>query len=281
MKYELYEDLLGNYWVRSPRTGKKMKINPASIGVVPALALPGLAAAAPKLSNLINSVSSLLNKIGLGGVTDERFFKRYVELREIFSQGGYLQVGSQWHEDALTRHQIRKTQVKDSGDNYTKEFQRLHNWCVDVMNHANPGLGTDYKELFPEFKMANQGNIYSVNVEVIEEIVKAIPPGKYVKGMLQEAIKNVNTTVPTNTTTTTSDNIRVITDAYGQVKEVRDQFGQLLQPGTPEYNKAVNNYNKPKATQAGMDTAFMILGGGLLLAMATGNNPFKAGKRRR
>lgn len=125
---------------------------------------------------------ALAGKLGIGGVTQDRFFDRYFQIRDWFVDAGYLKLGSKFHEDALTKYKIRKTQVTDkkSKGNYEPEFKRLHQWCVAVLNNSNPGLGTLWAKYFPAFQMANLGNITSEGaLEGLKIVIDAFPPGTF------------------------------------------------------------------------------------------------------
>lgn len=120
----------------------------------------------------------------VGTVSQDRFFVRYSTIRDAFVGAGYLKVPSPFHNEALDKFQIRKTQVDDHKKEYSAEFERLRQWVVYVLNASNPSLGDDYALLFPRFEMANQGQMQGAPVSALKEIIKFFKPNTYVKGGL-------------------------------------------------------------------------------------------------
>lgn len=165
---------------------KKDHVVGAVVGIV-AKALPLIKKLGPilqkvkALAKVGKAVGKLAGAIGLGGVTQDRFMARYTEIRDVFVKYGYLTLGSKFHEDALTRNKIRKTQITDkkTKGNYEPEFARLHKWVVEVMNNANPGFGDLYSEIIPAWPMANLGNIVNEPVEALKLLIENTPPGSF------------------------------------------------------------------------------------------------------
>jgi len=144
-----------------------------------ALGATVLATAVPGLKQKVATfVKNSFEKMGIGGTTDNRFFDDYLRVRDAFVKRGYLDLNSDWHKDALTRNRIRRSQVQDKG-NFTKPYQRLRTWIIQVLNHSNPGLGDDYAELFPKFPMATEGGAFNAPMDAAIEIVNTIKPFTY------------------------------------------------------------------------------------------------------
>lgn len=67
-------------------------------------------------------------------------------------------------------------------------FMRLRKYIIDRLNDYNPGLGTEYGELFPDFKMANEGQMIGEPIEALKLLVKAFPLGSYNGGASGESL---------------------------------------------------------------------------------------------
>lgn len=170
------------------------RTNVGGLGVVPVAAA---AAAAPKIAALLQKIKpiaqvaekigSLVAKLGIpiGGVTQDRFFERYYQIKDIFKAAGYPVEGAR-HDELLTQFKIRKTQVKDrKSDNYHEEFQRLRLWVIQMLNDSNPGLGDLYAQFFQSFPMmvysdgkVSNGQMASEPIEALKDFV-TIKPGTY------------------------------------------------------------------------------------------------------
>jgi hypothetical protein len=242
------------------------------IGILPVAAVAVGTKVAPLLAKLkpvaklINGVKNLLSKFSVGQPSQTRFLARYKQIRNIFSNGKYLVVGSPWHEAALTRHKIRATQIDDHSKDYREEFGRLRQWVIDVMNTANPGLGTDFGALIPEFKMANKGQIHGIYDDLIKAIVDAVPPNNYIPGTLQEVVKLESDKLLTSPSTNGTfveqleGGYKVVKDAQGKILEIRDVAGKILSPESSEYDNVVQKgAGGSTPTEAGFDTASKIV----------------------
>lgn len=236
--------------------------NPATASAIAA----SLAPLAKTIGPIIASVKNIANKIGLGGASQDRFFDRYFSIRDAFVGAGYLQVPSAFHSNAIDSFKIRKTQIKDKGDNYTAEFERLHKWVDYILNSKNPGLGDDYRKLFPQFKMANQGNMYGAPITALKEILRVFKPGTYTPGLLPKLIGTIEYG---------SGAPAAGTNFVDQFEDMVTSAGKAepgTAPGAPGGNSAQPTPPNTTASGSGLtpgeSTVGMVLGVGALAAAA-------------
>ena len=181
------------------------------------------------LGQYIDYVKMAASIVGLGGVSQDRFFKRYFEIKDIFKNAGYPVSGTV-HDNFLTQFKIRKTQVKDkkSKGNYAPEFARLHAWVVAMLNYYNNGLGTIWAQQYPSFEMANLGNIWSEPIKGLAILVKAFPPNTYNPSssafptMPQPHSSSGGTVTTDSPTVTKEGNVIVTRDANGNIINTKD-----------------------------------------------------------
>lgn len=190
---------------------------PVAIGAVSALGK------IQKVSQLLGSVnktiSNIAGKIGLGGVTQDRFFERYNELKSSFKNGGYPVSGAK-HDELLTSNKIRKTQVEDKkkNGNYEPEFKRLHNWVREMLDFYNPGLGGIWSEQFPQFTMVNLGNISDKDpaLQAAKILIENFKPGEFDVNTEGDAlIRSMNTTTPSGAQMLNSTPSQIINSGSG------------------------------------------------------------------
>lgn len=188
-------------------------IDPVTIGTAAALAqkVPAVANVVAKIAPIAEKVGAI---VGVGGVSQDRFIERTLECDKIFDAAGYQGIGEPGA--GFTKHKLRKTQVTDKkkNGNYQAEFDRLHAYIVERMNTYNPGLGNAWAQYFPQFKLANLGNIGDKNAAWLgfKEFVKTYPPGTYHAG--EQVV------IPTSATT------------LAKVKEIPDAVEQTNQPAS-------------------------------------------------
>lgn len=144
-----------------------------------------------KIAKVISGIKKTFDKIAnvvkLGGSNDERFIARYYEIKNFLNNNGYLiDDGSGSLGKWLDKYDVRKTDVDDHKPQsyWYAAFQRLRLLFIDWMNYINPGLGTDYGKLFPEWKMVNEGQVHSDPIDVLKMIAKTYPRATYVPGTL-------------------------------------------------------------------------------------------------
>ncbi len=142
-----------------------------------------VAAAAPLLEKLplvgkiADAAKNIASKIGLGGSDQDRFILRTQDVFAMFKSAGY----NDKFAITYTDYKLGKSQVDNNKPQsyWYDAFQRLRNYIIDRLNGYNPGLGDAYAELFPEFKMANEGQMIGEPITALKEILKAFPPGTY------------------------------------------------------------------------------------------------------
>lgn len=145
----------------------------APIGAAPLLAK------VPAVAKIAEGIKNVLGKVGIGGVTQDRFIDRTSEVYKIFKAAGYTTEATNYDSGITYRdYDLGKSQVtnRKSNGNYEPEFRRLHDYIVDRANAYNPGLGDAWAYYFPEFKMANLGNIYGAPLDALKEVLMAYPP---------------------------------------------------------------------------------------------------------
>jgi len=238
------------------------------------IAIPALITLASKIKPLKDAFSKVGNIIGVGGSDQDRFIARTQEVYKIFNAPGYEEFGT---GITYKDYDIGKSDV----DNNQKQpywyaaFQRLRKYVIDKLNKYNPGLGTDYGKLFPEFKMANEGQMQGQPITALREIVNAIPvQSGYIPGTLQNVLAIDTTTggdsLPKQqpnadidkTIAQAVDGYTVIKDAQGKVLQIRDAIGNIINPGSPAYNHVVDKSNTPPEgtkQKAGMGTVVTVL----------------------
>lgn len=176
---------IGHYERTQPQKAQRYNLAPVVAAAPKVVAIIGKI---KPIAQIVSKVKDAVGKILPGGVTQDRFFERYDQIKSIFKNAGYPVAGAR-HDELLTKFRIRKTQVTDKKTNgtYEDEFQRLRQWVVQVLNDSNPGLGDLYGELFPEFPMANKGNMIGEPIEALKEIV-GIEPGTFTPQMKNELL---------------------------------------------------------------------------------------------
>ena len=145
------------------------------------------------LAKASEAVQNLAGKIGIGGVTDDRFIARRDEIIKLFQSTGYLPNESKDSTGLLNKNKIAHADIPDrkTNGNYSAEFQRLRQYIVDVLNLKNPGLGTVYGQYFPTIPMVNLGGPDDSFLEALKLVVKSFPPGTYKGGELPMPAKTV------------------------------------------------------------------------------------------
>jgi hypothetical protein len=234
--------------------------------------------AAKNLPKIYEAVKKGLAKIGLGAVSQDRFFDRYFEIKDLLNKAGYTYPD---HDKLITDLKIRKTQVVDkkTKGSYADEFSRLFEYAVTRVNYGNPGMGTYWAEYFP-FQMANLGNIKNESVTRLKEIVNRFPPGTW-KG--EEIWYNLQPQSPDAVPTASGsqeftkkivNGYSVVVDAVGTVREIRNAAGELINPGSPEYKTVADQ--TPTVQQAGIDPIVgigigVLVLGGMMMAGKSDN----------
>jgi hypothetical protein len=193
-----------------------------------------------------------------GGVTQDRFFDRYFEVKDILNKAGYTYPD---HDKLITDLKIRKTQVVDrkKSGSYAPEFARLMKYVIMRLNKNNPGLGDYWGANFP-MSMANKGNIKGESVAKLKELVRLFPPGTY-RGQQPFAAdadgKLLKQITSTGKTTTNVDGEKVIENIP------RDPNGNPVLPA--------ETYKEAEAMQAGIDPVLgiglgILIIGGMMMA---------------
>lgn len=136
-----------------------------------------------QIKKLADSAKKALSKIGLGGSDQDRLIKRYYEIKDFLKAQGYdpgSQLGS-W----LDKYNIRKTDLKNNQKQpyWKAAYERLRQFTITWLNYKNPQLGDAYSSLFPEWKMANEGQIQSEPIDALKLLVETYPPGSYKGGV--------------------------------------------------------------------------------------------------
>lgn len=136
----------------------------------------------PVIGKLVDKAKDLLSKVGLGGSDQDRLIKRYYEIKDFLKSRGYDSGGNL--DTWLDQFNIRKTDLKNNQKQpyWKAAYERLRQFTITWLNYKNPGLGDVYGQLFPEWKMVNEGQIYSEPIDALKELVKAFPPGTYYGG---------------------------------------------------------------------------------------------------
>lgn len=261
-------------------TGRNQLNGTGRLGVVPIAAAAGVIALVKKIKPLADTAAKIANVLGLGGSDQTRFINRYYELKDYLKANGYDGVGdnlSKW----LDKYDVRKTDVDNNKkqDYWYAAFQRLRLLFIDWLNFINPGLGTDYGRLFPEWKMKSEGQIHSAPIEAIKLIVKEFPKGSYLPGTLQQVLANLPTqpqgpatAAPQNLVTKVIDGYTLVKDAQGQIKEIRDAAGRLVSPTDPRYSDITDKDIQTKQAGTGGLIVGGIIGTALLYTMFNGNS---------
>jgi len=162
--------------------------NLAPIIAAAASAFPSIMKKLKNLSAITKKVSAFGVKFGIGGVKDERFIKRRDAIKDLFQNNGYTPKG---YLNQMKKFKIDQANIPDrKSDSYKAEYKRLYQWCVAVLNEANPGLGDLYKTYFEGFPMANKGSMISEPYQGLRIFVETFPPGKWKPGMLPPEPQN-------------------------------------------------------------------------------------------
>lgn len=227
-----------------------------------------------KIKPIFNTFKKIGNVFGAGGSDQDRLIKRYYEMKDALVAAGYTNVPL---GDWLDKHNVRKTDLKNNQKQpyWKAAYARLRLLFIDWLNYSNPGLGTDYGLLFPEWKMVNEGQIHSGPVEAMKLIVKDIPKGTYKPGTLSIAVldtpETTAATEPQDLITKVIDGYTLVKDAQGQIKEIRDAAGKLVNPTDERYAQVTSK--DIEVQEASMGTAGKIvlgvIGASILTYMAT------------
>ncbi len=153
------------------------------------------------LAKAYKAVSTFAGKVGIGGVTQDRFLERRDKILNLFKQYGY---GN--NLNGATFAKVYKVLAADipnrlTDRTYKNEFDRLYEMTRARLNANNPGLGDLYATYVPSFKMANKGNMYSEPIKILEIFLKEFKPGKYQPGQLPPDVtpdNKVQTLLPDN-----------------------------------------------------------------------------------
>jgi|GEM_PF-5099152 len=154
--------------------------------VVAALTITELLSKIKPLAKAAESIAKLAGKIGIGGVTDDRFIRWRDQVFTWFKDYGYGTHDDPKYAPLVAADKIGHSQVpnrKTSG-NYSAEFQNLRKYVIDRLNMGNPGLGTVFGAYFPVIPMADLGGPAGQFFEALELVLKTFKPGTYQGGDL-------------------------------------------------------------------------------------------------
>lgn len=134
------------------------------------------------LAKAAEKFKSLINKIPIGGVDDDRFMARRDQMNKIFSNAKYLGYTGEFKEHGLSESQI----PEHKKTNYFPEYQKLRQWVIWKLNKYNPGLGDAYGAYFPNFPMEvykdgeiSKGQMGYEPIAALQDFVDAYKPGTY------------------------------------------------------------------------------------------------------
>lgn len=224
--------------------------------------------AADVAGDVLKAVGKALSKLkSLFGkkTNDAAFLSIRNSIDDVLYENGYARPdrGGISTAPSFTAFKIKDDQVSGKNTDYTYAYARLRNFLVAMLNAYNPGLGDSYLISNPMVKMKNG---YTPTDEWIETILTTIiqnPVGK----------NAITTDQDGNTFQKLENGITVIKDIQGKVIQLRDAAGQIINPGTPQYNQAMAQV----PTQAG-GTGLMLFGiavGLGVLAWAAGRSDKK------
>lgn len=239
-------------------TGRNQLSGPSQLGVGPVVVATGVIDLVKKIKPLKDLADKISSVLGLGGSDQDRLIKRYYEIKDFLRANGYDDGDNlgKW----LDQYNIRKTDLKNNQKQayWKAAYERLRQFTITWLNYVNPGLGNDYGNLFPEWKMVNEGQIHSAPIEAIKVIVKEFPRNSYLPGTLQQVLTNLPTqpagpatAAPQNLVTKVIDGYTLVKDASGQIKEIRDAAGKLISPGDPRYSEVTNKDLEPNKAGVG------------------------------
>jgi len=163
------------------------------MAVVAALTITELLSKIKPLAKAAESIAKLAGKIGIGGVTDDRFIRWRDQVFTWFKDYGYGAHNDPKYAPLVAADKIGHSQVpnrKTSG-NYSAEFQNLRKYVIDRLNRGNPGLGTVFGVYFPSIPMADLGGPAGQFFEALELVLKTFPPNSYQGGDLPMPEKTV------------------------------------------------------------------------------------------
>lgn len=139
------------------------------------------------IQKALQGAIKLAGKVGVGGVTQDRFIARCQEVYNLFDKYGYTGKG----EITYSSFKIGASQVDDrkTNGNYSTEFERLRQYVIARLNSYNPGLGAMYNLWAPAFPMAitsdgtpSLGQMSGEPLTMLKDFLSAYPPGTYKPG---------------------------------------------------------------------------------------------------
>lgn len=191
----------------------------------------------------IKPIAKFVGKLPIGGVTQDRFFDRYYEIKDIFKNAGYG-VDTELYGKWLDKFKIRKTQIESPKrkGNYYNEFQRLRDFTINWLNYKNPGLGDVYGAYVPEFAMnitedgtPSLGQMDGEPIKYLKEFVK-IKPGAYKPGMIpapERTVAQPYSNKPDLTKSPLAAAVDVIIDEAGKAW-AKDEYGNKMYQVNPD-----------------------------------------------
>lgn len=159
--------------------------------MLPLLAAPIVAPAAPaigagiaasvatvvsKLSSLkaiADKAGNIAGKLGLGGVTDDRFIRWRDTITDNYLKG--------YPEVSFSQYKIDHASVpnKKSDGTYSTEYNNLRKYIIARLNKGNAGLGDLWGKYFPEIKMYDQGGPIDQPFQALKLLTETYKPGTY------------------------------------------------------------------------------------------------------
>lgn len=133
-----------------------------------------------KLSSLkaiADKAGNLAGKLGLGGVTDDRFIRWRNTITDNYLKG--------YPEISFSQYKIDHDSVprKKSDGTYSTEYNNLRKYIIARLNKGNAGLGDLWGKYFPEIKMYDQGGPIDQPFQALKLLTETYKPGTY-KGEL-------------------------------------------------------------------------------------------------
>lgn len=161
--------------------------------VVAALTITELLSKIKPLAKTVESLNKLAGKIGIGGVTDDRFIRWRDKVFTWFKDYGYGSHNDPKYVSLIAADGIGHSQIpnRKTNGNYSEEFQKLRKYVIDRLNMGNPGLGTVFGVYFPTIPMYDLGGPTGEFFEALELVLKTFKPGTYKGGDIPMPEKTV------------------------------------------------------------------------------------------
>jgi len=238
------------------------------------------------IGKVIEKVGSFLKKIFPGGFSDRPLVRTRDEIVELFRTNGYSTVDVNG-KSIMEKYGLKQAQIDDkskSVDYYANKFAKLYEYVIAVLSdNGRADLVAQFIANTPLYVPGGTKSITFLSQLLSGNKPTGLvnPPGGQIPLIPEGAIKPPSSVASDSgqsyslPTEQVSNAYNVIKDAAGNITQIYDSAGRLLNPGTAEYQAAVNA--QPSQAGTGWILGLVAVGLGALAWVAGrgGNNSRK------